>query len=203
MKNYLIIMGLLFTAPVFGQASAQQLLASVENPHDADIFAMHHSQLQPDILSLTSGYDTAALHQQLFKMKKGDVVTNKDRSYKILEDTTEYAFQASYIYLDGSRLSQAAIDSIRTLILKRYKAGVSFETLADKYTMDHNPDHGALHPFAAVMMVKEFETGVRQHVKGDIFTIDVPGNQWYYVVKKTADDKVTRTITVLSIITPH
>lgn len=200
MKNYLIITGLFFAAPALGQTAAQQLLASVENQDDAKTFATHHPRLQPDVLTLESRHDTTALHRQLFKKKKGDVVTMKDRSYKIVEDTTEYIFHASYIYLDGAAVARSAIDSIRTLILKKYRAGASFEALADEYTMDHNADHGALRPFSAGMMVKEFETGVRQHGKGDIFTVDVPDRQWYYVVKKTATDQAIRKIVVLSVV---
>jgi len=202
MKNYLIIISLYLTAPAFAQSSAEKILASVENVDDATVFATHHSQLSPVILLLNDHKDTESLQKQLFKRKKGEVITIGDHSYKIVEDTTEYTFQASYIYLDGSRLSQPVIDSIRTLIQKRYETGTSFETLVDEYTMDGNTDHGALH-FSPGMMVKEFETAVRQHANGDIFIIDVPDRKWHYVVKKTANDQVSRTITVLTILTPH
>lgn len=149
---------------------------------------------------LNSQNDTSVLDRQLYKNKIGDITRIGGSSYKIIEDTVKYAFRASYIYLDDSRLSRQAIDSIRSLILKRYAPHVSFEDHADEYTMDGNPNHGDIGLFFEPgMMVKEFEEGVRSHAKGDIFTVDVPGNQWYYVVKKTADDRITRVMTVLEI----
>jgi len=202
MKKYLIIIGLYLTSPVFGQSTAEKTLASVENVNDAAAFTTHHPQLKPEIRILTPQDTDTSLYNQLCRRKKGDVVTMEDHSYKIVEDTTQYTFEASYIYLDGSRLSRPAIDSIRTLIQKRYKAGATFETLVDEYTMDGNTQHGALR-FIANMIVKEFETAVQEHANGDIFTVDVPNKEWYYVVKKTASDQAARMITVLSIFTPH
>jgi hypothetical protein len=52
------------------------------------------------------------------------------------------------------------------------------------------------------MMVKEFEISVKQHGMGDIFTVDVPSNQWYYVVKKTYEDKNTKEMTILKVMNP-
>ena len=114
-------------------------------------------------------------------------------TYKIIERKLRYSFRASYIYLDGSKLTFAEVDSVRKVILKKYAGGNSFEDLCDRYTMDKNPNHGAI-AFEQGMMVKEFEDAVRDHLNGDIFTVDVPSKAWYYVVKKTADTQAIVTI---------
>lgn len=199
MKNYLIGVLLLSAPPIFGQATAEKILQSVITIDDARQFISSHPTLHSTLHVLNSLHDTTAADQQLYKRNKGDIITIRGESYKIIEDTAKYIFRVSYIYLDGSHLSHLAIDSMRTLILKRYAAGISFERLADEYTMDNNPNHGDLGFFDPAMMVREFSDAVRQHANGDIFTVDVPGNQWYYVVKKTADDRVIMETTVLEV----
>ena len=197
---YLAGLLLLFTSIVSGQSQAEKSFRQVATLDEAQRFIDSFPSRKPMLHILNSQNDTSALDQQLYKKKIGDITKIGSSSYKIIEDTVKYAFRASYIYLDGSRLSQQTIDSIRSLIQKRYSAGVSFEDLADEYTMDGNQNHGDIGLFFTPgMMVKEFEDGVRGHAKGDIFTVDVPGNQWYYVVKKTADDRVTIVMTVLEI----
>jgi hypothetical protein len=44
---------------------------------------------------------------------------------------------------------------------------------------------------------KELQDGLKKHNKGDIFFVDVPERQWYYIVKKTYDDDLRKEITVL------
>lgn len=99
-------------------------------------------------------------------------------------------------------MSKDAIDSLRKLILQQSAAGTTFEQLADKFTMDGNKKHGDLGIFPSGMMVKEFEQAIRSHTNGEIFTVDVPDHQWYYVPKKTASDQVTKEMTVLEVKAP-
>jgi parvulin-like peptidyl-prolyl isomerase len=83
--------------------------------------------------------------------------------------------------------------------LQQYSSGTTFEQLADEFTMDGNRNHGDLGFFEPGMMVKEFEEAVRAHANGEVFIIDVPERQWYYVVKKTAPTQVTQEMTVLQV----
>ncbi len=154
---------------------------------------------QPVLHYLNSEEDTSITDRRLYKLKIGDSVKIDKSTYKIIEDTLIYKFRVSYIYLDGSRMPPPAIDSIRSLILKKYRTGESFEKLADEYNMDNNPRHGDTGFFEAGIMVKGFEDAVRQHAAGEIFIVDIPVNQWYYVVKKTFADQVTTQMTVLEI----
>ena len=37
-------------------------------------------------------------------------------------------------------------------------------------------------------MEKSFQDEILKHKKGEIFTVDIPANSWFYVVLKTFDD---------------
>jgi len=199
MRIYLATLILLFTTTVFGQSSPLQSLELVKSVEDAQQFVRNYPSLQPVLQERNSQHDTSSIDRQLYQQKKGAIVTIGNYSYKIVADTAKYAYRASYIYLDGSKLSPTSIDSLRTLILQQLTAGVAFGQLADTYTMDDNPNHGDLGLFEAGMMVKEFEDAVRQHANGEAFTVDIPGRSWFYVVKKTANNQITRTMTVLKV----
>lgn len=110
---------------------------------------------------------------------------------KILAEREEDLCKLKYIYLDGSKLSTSQIDSIRTVILNRYKSGEDFETLVKAFTMDGNPT-GDLDWFSKGMMVEEFDNAVRNRKKDEIFTVDVNKNKWHYVVLKTHNNKVEK-----------
>ena len=111
----------------------------------------------------------------------------KDKSESISFAKT-FSMRVSYIYLDGSVIKKEELDKIRETILSEYKKkNISFSTLANKYTMDTAKD-GDLGWFDEGMMVKAFEDEIKNHKKDEIFTVDIPENNWYYVVLKTYDD---------------
>lgn len=195
----LLVSPQLLSSNVYGQSALQQTLQQVASVAEAEQFVRDHPPLQASLRVLRPYLDTAATEQQLYRLAVGDVRAIGQQTYKIIADTITYAFRASYIYLDGSQLSTATIDSLRRLILRRYSAGTAFEQLADTYNMDGNKNHGDLGFFPAGRMVAPFEQAVRSHACGEVFTVDVPDNQWYYVVKKTAPDQVTRVLTVLQV----
>jgi len=105
--------------------------------------------------------------------------------YKVVEKKKKLLMRASYIYLDGSKLSIAYIDSTRNVILAKYKNGVSFEKLFSEYNMDENANGGDLGYFEQNVTATEFEAAVLSHKNGDIFKVNVSDRDWYYIVKKT------------------
>ncbi|MFK7772072.1 MAG: peptidylprolyl isomerase [Saprospiraceae bacterium] len=117
---------------------------------------------------------------------------------KIISIEEEELCKAKYIYLDGSKYSKPEIDSLRTKIIQQYQEGENFETLVNKYTMDGSPN-GDLPWFYKGMMVDEFYQGVRDKSKGEIFTIDVEGNNWFYVVLKNEDNKIEKAVNAIRI----
>jgi parvulin-like peptidyl-prolyl isomerase len=97
------------------------------------------------------------------------------------------SMRVSYIYFDGSKSSRAEIETLRKKIISDYNRGISFASLANKYTMDNAKD-GDLGWFDEGQMEKSFQDEILKHKKGAIFTVDIPVNNWFYVVLKTFDD---------------
>jgi len=204
MKNTILGLSLLlFSASAFAQgATVTDQFKKIDNVQQAQAWMDANKNLKPALLHLSAGKDSTLIDKRLLRQKKGDLFSVGYVTYKVIESTETVKYRANYIFLDGGSLTNSQIDSLRKIILQKATAGESFDKLSDEYTMDGNTQHGALR-FIANMMVKEFETAVQEHANGDIFTVDVPNREWYYVVKKTANDQATRMITVLSIFTPH
>jgi hypothetical protein len=131
----------------------------------------------------------------IVKAKVGDILqkqyTPQGPTYlvKILEERDEELCKVKYVFLDGrGTLSKSNIDSLRTVIMDRYNNGEYFGTLVKDYNMDAN-ETGELGWFYKGMMVESFDSAVRNRKQGDLFTVDVEDEKWYYVVLKTHDNK--------------
>lgn len=177
--------------------SIEERLDKVNSIKDAEEFIVDN----PDLFSLIfEAYpeiedDLPAFYK---KLKIGEVFSWNGEVYKVLSIGRETAFKVNYIYLDGSKLSMQEINELRSLIIDQYKKGVPFANLAKEFTMDGNTT-GDLKWFTKGMMVPEFENAARNHKKGAIYTVDVPGTKWYYVTLKTHYDKNIAQITLLKV----
>ena len=90
------------------------------------------------------------------------------------------------------------INKLRPEIIMQYKKGIKFSELAKKYTMDTNIT-GDIYWFLEGQMFAEFENGVKTHKTGEIYTVDIPSEKWYYVVLKTYNEKDVTKITMLKV----
>lgn len=104
--------------------------------------------------------------------------------------------RVSYVYLDGSKLNMEEISALRKKIIADYNRGVSFATLANTNTMDNAKD-GDLGWFEEGQMEKSLQDEILKHKKGEVFTVDIPANNWFYVVLKTFDDMEKTKITYI------
>ena len=196
MKRVLFFLLLLMAGAAFGQTdeAAVKRISTIEEAAD---FIRANPHLEGQVLHLYTATDTAAALQPLFRKRKGQVLSLDGYTYKVLADTTAYFSRASYIYLDGAKLSTIQIDSLRKVILQQYGEGVPFSQLAALYTMDDNPNGGDTGWFTDGTMVEAFERALKKHKAPEVFTVDVPRNKWYYVVKKTHNSGVSKRLTVL------
>lgn len=142
-------------------------------------------------------------HPKLVHAKPGDIVSEEFENdvklvYKVLEIREEEYCKLKYIYLNGKELSDSVIDSLRTVILNKYHSGQDFESLIAEYTMNLNKT-GDLNWFHKGFMVDEFDAAVRPREQGEIFTVNVPDRNWYYVVLKTHANKIEKTLFSVSI----
>jgi hypothetical protein len=198
MKIMLAALCLLFSVTIFAQPTVTEQFQKINTLAEANQFITANAALKPTLLKLASGKDSSLIEKRLLRQKKGDVFSVGFVTYKVLEFSQDLAYRASYIFLDGSSLSPAEIDSLKKLITQKAAAGTSFEKLSDEYTMDGNTTHGDTGWFfGEEQMPKEFQEAVKNHKTGDIFFVDVAEKQWHYIVKKTYDDQDKKEMTVL------
>jgi parvulin-like peptidyl-prolyl isomerase len=198
MKNGLVALFLLCSAPAFAQLTVTEQFQKITTLEQAQQFIDANAALKPTLLHLSYGKDSTLIDKRLLRQNKGDIFSVGYVTYKVLEAKETVNYRANYVFLDGSSLSVTEIDSLKKIITQKANAGESFEKLSDEYTMDGNTTHGDTGWFFGIeMMPKEFQDAVSKHKKGEIFYVDVSDKQWHYIVKKTWDDDLKKDITVL------
>jgi len=194
----LIAASFLFAETIFGQ-TIKEKLSDVKNVEQAEYFIDKNPGINAYLALLNAQTDTSNAAREVFSKKKLEVFTAGSFTCKVIEKKKALLFRASYIYLDASKLSMKKIDSIRNLVLEKYKNGVSFNDLFKEYNMDGNTNGADLGYFEEGVMASQFESAVRSRKKGEIFKVDVPDKNWYYIVYKTHDNIFTPVIRLLRV----
>jgi parvulin-like peptidyl-prolyl isomerase len=198
MKNSLVGLFLLFSAPIFAQLTVTEQFQKIVTVQQAQQYIDANAPLKPVLLHLASWKDSTLIDKRLLRQNRGDIFSVGYVTYKVLEYSDTVDYRASYIFLDGSTLSVTEVDSLRKIIVQKASSGTTFDQLSDQYTMDGNTTHGDTGWFFGIeMMPKEFQDAVAKHKTGEIFFVDVSEKQWHYIVKKTYDDREKKEITVL------
>jgi parvulin-like peptidyl-prolyl isomerase len=198
MKRIFFAVFLLSSIQLAAQPTVREQFEKINTVADAEKYVTANPNLKPSIMRLSYGKDTAIIDKRLLKQNKGDIFSVGFVTYKVVDDKESNAYWASYIFLDRGSLNNREVDSLSKLIVGKLNAGESFESLSDKYTMDGNDTKGDLGWFYGEGQVpKEVQEAVAKHKKGDIFFLDIPERQWYYILKKTYDDDFKKEIVVL------
>lgn len=198
MKNSIVGIFLLFSAPIFAQQTVTEQFQKISTMKEAQAFVDANAALKPTIFKVTMGKDSALIDKRILRQKGGETFNVGYVTYKILEAKESVQYRASYIFLDGGSLTMQEIDSLKKIITKKISDGVPFDKLSDEYTMDGNNTKGDTGWFFGEnMLPKEFQDAVAKHKKDEIFYVDVSEKQWHYIVKKTFDDDAKKEVTVL------
>lgn len=198
MKVGLLSIFLLAATTLLAQPTVREQFEKITTEAQAQKFIETNPTLKPTILHLKLGRDSTLIDKRLLRQSKGDIFSVGYVTYKVIDGTEAVNYRANYIFLDGGSLSKSEIEETKKAILKKHGEGASFEQLSDEYNMDGNNTRGDTGWFFGEdMMPKEFQDAVKNHKKDDIFFVEVPEREWYYIVKKTYDDQVTKEITVL------
>jgi parvulin-like peptidyl-prolyl isomerase len=185
-------------ASASAQLTVREQFEKITTVDQAQKYIDANAALKPEILNLSYGKDSTLIDKRLLKQNKGDVFSVGYVTYKVIDVKETVQYRASYVFLDGGSLSKAEIDSLKKVVLKKYGEGVPFDKLSDQFTMDGNNTHGDTGWFFGEEMVpKELQDAVKNHKKGDVFFVEVPERQWYYIVQKTYDDDLKKDIVVL------
>ncbi len=214
MKKNLLIYGLSATSLFLNaQTSTEKTLETIENHEQAFQFikqnSKHNNKLNGKILTFNEEKHKTRLTQALFQLEKGDVTSERDEYektlYKIIDKTKTPYYRLSYIVLDGSQYSMESIDELRNTLIESYKKGTSFSTLANQYSMDDNAQRGGdTGWFTSNSPYADLEMAILNHAHGldDIFTVNVPAKNKYYVAIQTHEPRELSEIKVLRIVEP-
>jgi hypothetical protein len=115
----------------------------------------------------------------------GDVFFDKRLIYKIIGNEEEPLFRCEYLVFDGNKMSKNTIDSLRSEIIKQYKSGVLFKSLAKQYSIGGKLSEGNSGWFRTSKMGEEFCIVLDYKDIGDIYLYDDSVKNVYYVVLKT------------------
>lgn len=208
MKHYIKILLVLFSIIAKGQTKKEikQTLNNIESREEFKKYKSRNSDWNIELIELNT-LDTI-IPRKLLGLKKGKIkaikINNETYYYKLISSSKETEFRVNYIYLNANELVKKEIDSIRQVIIKKYKSGVPFVDLFKDYNMDEHSKKGDLGWLKKGMIVPDFEKAVIEHKKSDIFIVDVDNSDshwhdWYYVVLKTYDDRISKTHTYIRI----
>ena len=198
MKNILTVICILASAPVFAQLTVREQFEKINTVQEAEKYIAANPNLKPALMKVVYGKDSSALDKRLLKQNKGDVFSVGYVTYKVLTVDESVKYRSSYVFLDRGSLSNREIDSLSKIVVEKLNKGIPFEKVSDEYTMDGNNTQGDTGWFYGEDTVpRELQEAIKKHKKDEIFFVDVPERQWYYIVKKTYDDDLRKEITVL------
>lgn len=152
---------------------------------------------------LTNTRDTTARDREVYGYENGDVFTMNGYIYKVLNVQSTKQYNVAYVFLNGDEMSKRRIDSTEARIIARYKNGESFQELIKAYFMDGDPDMENDLWFSSNERLPEFMEAVEKHQPGDIYTVEIPSRQFYYVVKSGDAPRIQDTYTVFRMPDPN
>ena len=204
MRKHLLLLCFLVPILAFGQTKKQlkKALKQVNSVDQIDDFISTYDKIS-SIRSLDIYTADTTFEKSLSNLKANKVLTVRGQSetiyYKVVRDKPALEYRLSYVFFDGKRLGSTEIDSLRDLVIERYRQGTPFASLNEEYNMDTNDKKGDFGWFKSGDTVPEFEAGIKDRKKGEIFKVDVEDRDWYYVVLKTHDNRINTWRIVLEV----
>ena len=195
-----------FVLPLTAQNDFFMQLDSVQDEAQATKFIETNKNHNGQLFIFNKEKHKTQLAKDLFSVSKGGtkVVANEIEKthYKIIDKYEIPYYRVSYVYLDGTNKTKDEIFEWEQRIFKKFEQGFLFKDLAKQYSMDNNATRGGdLGWSIRGTMVEEFEDAVinSSNSIGDLFTVNIPSKNLYYVVLKTHDTKLIEEIKVLKV----
>lgn len=199
--KYLLIFIFAFNLVTYAQDNVETEIDSINSLDRAESFTKTYGNAT--IVTFNKEKHNTSLSRELFDRplfgKKIYENNIEKTTYKIIDRYKIPFYRLSYIFLDGTSLSKSEIDNKRRMIIAQYKAGVPFADLAGLYSMDQNAKRGGdLGWVTHGDLTKEFEEKVlTDNQTNDIYTVEIPERNWYYVILQTHQPKLIEEIKVL------
>ncbi|KAB1071921.1 hypothetical protein F6U93_00315 [Tamlana haliotis] len=191
---------------VQAQTSIEKDLKKIETPEEADAYLEENNSKLNKLITFNEEKHKTKLAISLFKKNVGgtEVVDREYEKvhYKIISKTSNNYNRVSYIYLDGAKYNMSDLNALRTKIIANFKDGAPFDFLAKRYSMDERATKGG---DTGWFTKGKLDTALEQsfvdssYGLNDIFTVDLPESNRYYVVLKTYEPKEISELKVLKI----
>lgn len=206
-KQHLFIAFLFCFYFSFSQTDIKQLKTDLELVTDvksAKKFIKNTHSVKAKVHTYNEEKHNNSLSKKLFSKAIGTSFETEEQSantiYKIISITPTLHYRASYIFLDGKKLSKFKIDSLRTVIMSKLDSGQQFNQLAGKYSMDRNAIKGGdLGWFTKNKASKDFINSLKENKTNTIYNLDLPKAKKHYIINKTEQQKDIRLLQVLKI----
>lgn len=163
-----------------------QVLKDINTLEDAEMFVIMHRDISAEVKTITFSRNADSLLYYKNKIAASDALGKG----KLLVSKPIVAIKVNYIFFDGKKMSLPSINKKRAEIFQMHKKGTSSDDLVRQFTMDRNIKEGGNFGWIDENDVDAtFVSEVKKHKKDAVFEIDVPENDWYYIVFKLYDDQ--------------
>ncbi|SHI86574.1 peptidylprolyl isomerase [Algibacter luteus] len=207
LQKLLSLFFICFSIILTAQTSVEEELKVLESPEQVKSYLETKASKKNKIIVFNEEKHKTILAKELFKQNIGGTKINENEFektyFKVINKTEKTYHRVAYIYLDGAEYSLDELNDLRDKIIAQYHNGAPFDFLAKQYSMDGNAKKGGdLGWFLEGEMHPDFEVAIfnTDYNVNDIFTVDIPSENWYYVVLKTHDPKDISEIEVLKIV---
>lgn len=142
--------------------------------------------------------------KDVFKKRVGKSIKNKDgvgtTTYTIIAEKKILHYRMNYIFIDGNTMSTVKVDNMRKSLRKLLDDDVKFESVARQYSMDYNGKRGGDSGwFKEKKTLPEFFKATNQPklLANEVFEVNLPEMNWFYIVKKTYTPITIKEVLVL------
>ncbi|QDO95102.1 hypothetical protein FNB79_14350 [Formosa sediminum] len=208
LRNLLLTGAIISSVFCYGQKSIDKSLENITSEEQAKLFIKEHKELKGKYFVFNKEKHNTTLTRELFEMPIGNSKVYESEYnktiYKVIDKTETIYYRASYIFINSDNLNESDLKRLKQTIYSKYNQGVDFSNLIKRYSMDVNASRGGdtgwfIEGKMPVEVEDELIRNNKNHYLNKLFTVDIPGKNWHYIILKTEEPKPIEEIKVLKI----